>query len=121
MSTNSSERFAKLPEPPYYAVIFSSRRSSEDGDRYGRVADELVELAQNQPGFLGIESVRDTERIGITVSYWRDETSIAAWKQLAVHLAAQRAGREAWYEHYELRVARVERAYSSASSPRVGL
>ncbi|MCY3002326.1 MAG: antibiotic biosynthesis monooxygenase [Planctomycetota bacterium] len=121
MSSASDGPFAKLPEPPYYAVIFTSVRTERDGAEYGRVADALVELAREQPGFLGVESVRDGERVGITVSYWRDEASIAAWKRLAVHLGAQRAGRERWYEHYELRVARVERAYSSETSPRAGL
>jgi heme-degrading monooxygenase HmoA len=121
MSAAGEGPFAKLPEPPYYAVIFTSLRTERDGAEYGRVADALVELAREQPGFLGIESVRDGERVGITVSYWRDEASIAAWKRLATHLGAQRAGRERWYEHYELRIARVERAYSSETSPRAGL
>ncbi|MBT2130405.1 antibiotic biosynthesis monooxygenase family protein [Aliiroseovarius lamellibrachiae] len=50
--------------------------------------------------------------MGITVSYWKDEASIAAWKAQAKHLVAQKMGIEQWYAHYELRVAKVERAYS---------
>ena len=69
-------------------------------------------LAAGMDGYLGVESVRDKDGNGITVSYWRDEASIAAWKAQAEHLAAQRLGRERWYAHYEMRVARVERAYS---------
>jgi heme-degrading monooxygenase HmoA len=72
----------------------------------------MERLAVAQPGCLGAESVRDAEGLGITVSYWTDETSLRAWKQVAEHLVAQRLGRERWYAHYELRVARVERAYS---------
>jgi heme-degrading monooxygenase HmoA len=49
--------------------------------------------------------------MGITVSYWRDEASLLAWKQVAEHLLAQKLGKERWYEHYITRVARVERAY----------
>ena len=49
--------------------------------------------------------------LGITVAYWKTEADIAAWKANADHLAAQRAGAERWYEHYEVRVAKVERAY----------
>jgi heme-degrading monooxygenase HmoA len=45
------------------------------------------------------------------VSYWSTAESIARWKQDAEHLVAQQLGKAAWYEHYELRVARVERAY----------
>ena len=116
-----SDRFAATPRPPYYAVIFTSRRTAADPDGYGRMAEELASLALEQPGCLGLESVRDADGIGITVSYWASEAAIRAWKHVAIHLAAQRAGREKWYEHYELRVARVERAYSLATSPLDGL
>jgi heme-degrading monooxygenase HmoA len=102
--------FAKLPQPPYYAVIFSSHRAPGDAG-YGDMADRMVELAQQQEGFLGVESARDTQGFGITVSYWRDEISIAKWKANAEHLVAQQYGHERWYEHFELRVAKVERAY----------
>ncbi len=102
--------FAKLPDPPYYAVIFSSQRTpGEDG--YGEMADRMVELASEQDGYLGVESTRDSDGFGITVSYWRDELSIANWKKNAEHRLAQQYGHERWYEHFELRVARVERAY----------
>jgi heme-degrading monooxygenase HmoA len=98
-----------LPAPPYYAVIFSSRRAPLD-QGYGAMAERMLELARAQPGFLGVESVRDASGLGITVSYWRDEESIALWRRHAEHLVAQERGRREWYEAYELRVARVERA-----------
>lgn len=98
------------PNPPYYAVVFSSQRT--DGDHgYAAMADRMVELARQQPGFLGVESARGTDGFGITVSYWASEADIAAWKQQTEHLAAQTLGRERWYAQYSLRVARVERAY----------
>lgn len=103
--------FAATPEPPYYAVVFSSRRTEGDHG-YAAMAEKMVRMALAQPGCLGAESARDAEGFGITVSYWADEASLIAWKQVAEHLVAQRLGRERWYAHYELRVARVERAYS---------
>jgi heme-degrading monooxygenase HmoA len=104
-------RFADTPEPPYYAVIFTAQRT--DGDQsYGAMAERMMELALAQPGCLGAESTRDAEGLGITVAYFRDEASIAAWREHAEHLTAQRLGRLRWYSHYELRIARVERAYS---------
>jgi len=103
--------FAATPEPPYYAVIFTSRRTSGDHG-YSAMAEKMEQMALAQPGCLGAESARDPEGFGITVSYWADEESLIAWKQVAEHLVAQRLGRERWYAHYELRVARVERAYS---------
>lgn len=101
---------AKLPEPPYYVVCFSSQRS--EGDKgYGDMAEAMEKLAREQPGFLGVESARDAEGFGITNSYWTDEGSIRAWKRNAEHLVAQTTGRQTWYETYELRIAKVERAY----------
>ena len=99
------------PEPPYYAVIFSSQRTEGDPEGYADMAERMVALAHEQPGFLGLESVRGADGFGITVSYWRDEASIRAWKQHAEHRVAQETGRRAWYADYLLRVARVERAY----------
>ena len=103
--------FAATPEPPYHAVIFSSRAGA-DTRGYAAMAAEMACLAAEQPGALGVEATRDAAGFGITVSYWRDEASILAWKAKAEHLAAQRMGVERWYAHYELRVAKVERAYS---------
>lgn len=114
-------RLATTPEPPYWAVIFSSRRTGADAERYARTADAMVALAARQPGFLGIESVRDAEGVGITVSYWTSEAAIAAWKREAAHVAAQRAGHDSFYADFVARVARVERAYTMAGSPREGL
>jgi heme-degrading monooxygenase HmoA len=98
-----------LPAPPYYAAIFTSQRTSGDHG-YGVMAERMLALAQAQNGFLGVESVRNAEGLGITVSYWRDEASIARWKGHVEHLVAQARGRREWYEAFELRVARVERA-----------
>ena len=102
--------FAPLPDPPYYAVIFTSQR--RDGDKgYDAMAARMVELAAQQPGYLGVESSRDGAGFGITVSYWADEGSLKAWKQVAEHALAQKLGRTRWYARYSLRVARVERQY----------
>jgi heme-degrading monooxygenase HmoA len=103
--------FADLPAPPYYTVIFSSQRSDQDEPGYGAMADRMVELAALQPGFLGLETCRGDDGFGITVSYWRNEADIVAWKRNAEHAAARQQGRERWYGRFELRVARVERAY----------
>ena len=103
--------FALQLKPPYYAVIFTSHRTSEDTG-YGSTADRMAELAATMPGYLGIESARGADGLGITVSYWKDEESIRHWKAESEHLEAQRRGIAQWYSHYELRVALVERAYS---------
>jgi heme-degrading monooxygenase HmoA len=107
----SGAGFATTPQPPYYAVIFTSTRTDGD-DGYAGMADRMVELAAQQPGYLGVESTRGAEGLGITVSYWRDLDSISAWKAVAEHRIAQETGKRRWYEHFEVRIAKVERAYS---------
>lgn len=106
----SADRFAQTPAPPYYAVIFTAQRSEvEDG--YAATAERMAQLAAGQPGYLGIEHSRDGTGLGITVSYWESEQAILAWKHQLEHRAARQQERGAWYLQYELRVAKVERAY----------
>ncbi|MCW2538806.1 MAG: hypothetical protein JWN95_531 [Frankiales bacterium] len=102
---------AETPEPPYTAVIFTSRLSG-DHDGYSAMATVMEQLAATQPGYLGIESAR--EQIGITVSYWRSAADARAWKAVAEHQIAQRLGRQRWYQAYRIRVATVEREYGHA-------
>jgi heme-degrading monooxygenase HmoA len=104
--------FACTPEPPYTAVIFTSRRTGTDDAGYAAAADRMEELAAQQPGYLGIEAARDDTGFGITVSYWADEAAATAWRSVAEHREVQRLGRESWYEHYAVRVATVGRARS---------
>ena len=99
---------AKTPNPPYYAVIFTSHRTEGDNG-YGEMTRKMVELASKQPGFLGVESAR--ESVGITVSYWTDVQSIKAWKQNAEHILAQRKGKQIWYAEFKARISKVERDY----------
>ena len=99
---------AQTPKPPYYAVIFTSLRTSVD-EGYGNMAARMVELASQQPGYLGHESAR--EGLGITVSYWESPEAIKHWKQQTEHLVAQQYGREKWYTHYKTRICLVERDY----------
>ena len=99
---------AQTPQPPYYAVIFTSTRT--DGDNgYNEMADKMVELASKQPGYLGIESAK--ESVGITVSYWSDLTSIKNWKENSQHTQARKIGREKWYADFKVRISKVERDY----------
>jgi heme-degrading monooxygenase HmoA len=103
--------FATTPEPPYYAVIFTSKRTEGDHG-YEAMAQAMFELALKQPGCLGAETARGEDGIGITVAYFKDDDAIRNWKQNAQHLVAQKFGKERWYSHYELRIAKVERAYA---------
>jgi heme-degrading monooxygenase HmoA len=103
-----NDPLARTPKPPYYAVVFTSVRTAEEPERYAQMAERMVELASHQLGFLGVESVRDENGVGITVSYWDSREAIAAWGRVAAHREAQRLGMSVWYEHFRLRICRVE-------------
>lgn len=99
--------FAETPKPPYYAVIFTSELTGR-AEGYRELADRMVELAAQQPGFLGIESARSDNGLGITVSYWASLPDIAAWKRHAEHAVAQQLGKTQFYRDFRLRIAVVE-------------
>lgn len=101
---------ALTPQPPYYVVVFTSLRKQGD-DGYEKTADRMVELAAEQPGFLGVESARDG--LGITVSYWESLVAIKNWQQNSEHLRAQQQGRQTWYSDFKVRIAKVERDYGT--------
>jgi heme-degrading monooxygenase HmoA len=103
---------ATTPQPPYYAVIFTAHRTDHGDADYAAAAARMESLAAETPGYLGVESARGLDRVGITVSYWRDEAAIDAWRSQPEHLDTQAQGRHNWYDWYELRVARVERSRS---------
>jgi heme-degrading monooxygenase HmoA len=99
---------AKTPKPPYYAVIFTSYKTTVD-EGYNYMAETMERLAAKQEGFLGFESARNT--IGITVSYWKSLAAIKKWKQNLEHVKAQEKGRSIWYKKYKIRISKVERDY----------
>lgn len=100
--------FAPTPQPPYYAVIFTSLRSAGDGPAYEAMAARMLELAAQQPGFLGVESARGADGVGITVSYWASREAIRRWRNHAEHRLAQEQGRAGWYARFRLRICQVE-------------
>lgn len=111
----SSAALASTPAPPYYAAIFTRVRSNAHHQRYSEVAARMVELAQGQPGFLGVESAAQADGLGITVSYWQSLEALHAWGRQAEHRLAQREGQTKFYEEYALRIVRVEEARSFAA------
>jgi len=103
-------RFATTPAPPYYVAIFTSLRTPDDDSGYAATADRKFDLARERPGYLGVEATRGDDGFGITVSYWESEAAIAGWRADAEHRVARETGRRDWYQRYELRVGKVERA-----------
>ena len=117
VSVTDTASIADTPEPPYYAVVFTSLRSSADEEGYAAMAARMTELAAAQPGYLGIESVRGDDGVGITVSYWCSLEAIRNWRDVAEHREAQANGRSKWYNEFRLRICHVERESHFRSSP----
>ena len=91
-------------QPPYYAVIFTSTLG-DNTTAYPEMAQKMESLVKKQPGFLGMDTAR--ESIGITVSYWDSLESIEKWKHNSEHLKAKRLGKEEWYTFYSLKICKV--------------
>jgi heme-degrading monooxygenase HmoA len=93
------------------AVIFVSQRTGEDDAGYQTAALAMVALAEKQQGYIGVDSARGNDGLGITVSYWADEASARAWHDHPEHAVIRDAGRGQWYTYYDLHVAEVTRSY----------
>ena len=102
-------KVVNAPPPPYYAVI-APAELQEDIRGYPEMAAKLVELAKEQPGFLGIESGFQ-KGFALAVSYWASLEAIQAWSENARHIVAKEQGKSAWFKKYVTRIAKVERVY----------
>ena len=102
--------FAGTPGPPYVAVIFTSR-IRVDAEGYHAMSRRMADRVEGRPGFLGMESMRDAQGFGVTVSYWRDLDAVRAWRDDPAHTEARTLGRDRWYAGYRVRVCEVQREY----------
>jgi heme-degrading monooxygenase HmoA len=100
-------KIANTPSPPYYAVIFTSFRTEGDNG-YIKAAARILDIARQQPGFLGYESAR--QEMGISVSYWESLDAIRAWKEHPEHRKLQELV-SLWYRENRIRICKVERDY----------
>ncbi|KQN24499.1 MULTISPECIES: antibiotic biosynthesis monooxygenase [unclassified Sphingomonas] len=94
------------------AVIFTSFRNDADAIGYAEAAAAMDALAAVQPGYRGVDSAREADGMGITVSYWADDAAAIAWRDHPEHAAIRDRGRARWYDRYAVSVTRVERAYA---------
>ena len=96
------------------AVIFEVYPTVEGKSEYLEIAAELRKFLENRDGFISIErfqSLSDEGKI-LSLSFWRDEEAINAWRNLVEHRAAQRKGKERLFDSYRIRVASVVRDYT---------
>ncbi len=95
------------------AVIFEVRPAEGRLGDYLGAAERLGPLLQEVDGFVSIERFESLSEPGkvLSLSFWRDETVVARWRNLEAHRAVQAAGRAGVFADYRLRVAEVQRDY----------
>ena len=95
-------------------VIFEAIPADGQWEHYLAIAEQLkVELTKIE-GFISIErfqSIADNGKV-LSLSFWKDEDSVTAWRSMELHREAQQAGRGSIFADYHLRVADVKRDYS---------
>ncbi len=97
-----------------FAVIFEVTPTSEGKEEYLEIASKLRGFLENRDGFISIErfqSIADEGKV-LSLSFWRDQESIEAWRNLMEHRFAQKQGKEALFHSYRIRVAEVVRDYT---------
>ena len=96
-------------EPRAVVTVFRSRLRADAGDEYTAWAQRMLELAREMPGFVDFKIFHadDGERVSV-ITFESLETQ-RAWREHPDHRAAQRLGRERFYERYDIQVAEVVR------------
>jgi heme-degrading monooxygenase HmoA len=90
-------------------VLFRSRLTPQAGEDYAAMDAEMSARIQENPGFVAVKSYRSEDGERLTVVWFRDEETLAQWRNLERHREAQNTGRAQWYEYYDMEVATVTR------------
>jgi heme-degrading monooxygenase HmoA len=95
------------------AVIFEVEPKAGHAQRYFEIAAGLKPMLDGIDGFLSVERFESLAQPGkfLSLSFWRDEEAVRAWRTHALHREGQREGREMVFDDYRLRVAAVLRDY----------
>jgi len=95
------------------AVIFELQPKEGAGERYFEIAGQLKPLLETIDGFISVERFQSIANPGkyLSLSFWRDEDAVSAWRNQWLHRQGQQEGRDAVFADYRLRVAAVVRDY----------
>jgi heme-degrading monooxygenase HmoA len=99
----------EMPQSSMVVILFRSRLTAEAGEDYHSMAAEMLATAREMPGFIEYKMFRADDGERISVIWWQDQETLAAWRNHPRHRIAQKAGRERWYEYYNIEVAEVVR------------
>ena len=99
-----------------YTVIFEVEPKPDGLDEYMDIAAALRHDLEKMDGFISIERFQSLTNEGkiLSLSFWRDEASVAAWRNQSKHQQAQSKGYNELFDNYRLRVAEVVRDYTKS-------
>ena len=110
-SVSHADKFVTTPKPPYYAVIFSIQMSDKDTGAFRIAEKRMLEIASQNPGFVGVEGLADNEGFSLFIAYWKDLESMKAFKLDKEHMVAREKGRTVWFKKHVIRVAKIIKEY----------
>jgi heme-degrading monooxygenase HmoA len=90
-------------------IVFRSRLSAEADDDYSEMAAEMLATAQEMPGFVEFKSFKADDGERVSLVYWQDHDTMAAWRNHPRHRIAQSSGRSKWYSSYRIEIADIAR------------
>lgn len=96
------------------AVIFEVEAKDGQAQRYFELAGMLRPELEKIDGFISVERFESLTNKGkyVSLSFWRDEAAVRAWRTHHGHQAAQAAGKSEIFRDFRIRVAEVMRDYS---------
>jgi len=98
-------------------ILFRSRLTPAAGDDYGAMAAQMDAHVRTFPGFVDAKFYTADDGERLTVVWWQDAETLAAWAGDVRHRAAQNEGREKWYEYYRMDVAEIVRVSNFERGP----
>ena len=93
-------------------VFITKLRADADLEEYGRLAERMFELVQQNPGFISLTSSTDPDGSEVTIARFASEEAEQAWRNHPEHRKIQELGRSTFYESYQIEVCTAVRGYS---------
>jgi heme-degrading monooxygenase HmoA len=105
---------------PTCVTIFRTRVRPEHREAYGHMAKKMHDLAVKAPGFISIKTFGSDDGERVSIVEFANREATAAWRDDALHLEAQRLGREQFYSEYRIQVCETlrDRSFSQAEAER---
>ena len=93
-----------------WVVLFISKKRDHTTE-YKKTLDNMIKKVKKLPGFIHVQTFENEQNQNITVSYWKDRTSINEWARNNDHIEAQKKGIVKWYLKYQILISKIQNYY----------